>query len=326
MNAHHPPTATNRGTTPLEPDVRDPEPVLPRLLTVLVAWTLQVGCLQHAEPKWDSGGTDPNSNPLPPFGGTGETVVGTTGIARIPFLPGGLRMGCTDGQIGCEDDEKPVQPVELTYSFELGATEVTQQQYLDLTGNQPSNFDGCGPTCPVEQVNWHMAANFANALSIAEGYPECYQCIGRGRDVVCERIDHPKECAGFRLPTEAEWEYAARCGTDTLFSGSNTIEQVAWANGNANRPHEVGTLAPTSCGTYDMTGNVFEWTEDGYRVDYQTERKTDRFSDRSEYDSKVVRGGAWTTGEPTSRVSYRNLKYPEERLNYVGLRVARTID
>lgn len=140
-----------------------------------------------------------------------------TGATYVVIAGGTFEMGCTVGQSDCGDDET-VHSVTLTHDYEVGATEVTQGQFQAVMGYNPSYFTDCAgaasANCPVEGVRWFEAAAYANALSTAAGLGECYRCVGSDREDECDIALNPYDCDGYRLLTEAEWEGAARCGTD----------------------------------------------------------------------------------------------------------------
>ncbi len=252
--------------------------------------------------------------------GDGRTVVGTMSFNEVcgsTFL-----MGCTDGQTDCGDDETE-HPVTLTGAFWVSQTEVTQAQFEDRMSYSPAAFVDCGSDCPVEQVTWDEAAAFANALSAAEGFDACYTCAGGGSAVQCEPTGDPYGCEGFRLPTEAEWESAARCGEDLLYAGSDDVNEVAWYQDNSgSTPHPVGRLTPNACGLYDMTGNVWEWAEDWYTEDYGEAHVTDPTGAISG-SFRVMRGGGWYTAPASGRVSDRNGVQEGEVSSRHGFRVVR---
>jgi formylglycine-generating enzyme required for sulfatase activity len=159
-------------------------------------------------------------------------------------------MGSPTGEEGREADENQHR-VTITRAYCMKATEVTQGEWQAVMGSNPSAFKNCGANCPVEQVSWDDAVGYANALSRREGLPECYAgstFTGLG-------------CRGYRLPTEAEWEYAARAGTTGATYGK--LNSVAWSYDNAGETtHPVRQKQPNAWGLYDMLGNVWEWTGD----------------------------------------------------------------
>ena len=257
-------------------------------------------------------------------------------------LPGGtFEMGCTASQSSCGSDESPVHEVTLTHDFWLGETEVTQGQWEAMMGNNPSYFGpngggtDCGTNCPLETVNWWESLAFANAVSAAEGLAACYTLTGCtnavGNDMECSGVTVNAgtvyDCAGYRLPTEAEWEYAARSGTDLyLYSGSDTVGDVAWYSSNASSTtHAVAGKLANDWGLYDMSGNVREWTWDWRSTAYPSSDPITDPEGSSTGSNRVSRGGSWYNAAAAGRVANRNGFDPGIRNYYFGFRLARTI-
>jgi formylglycine-generating enzyme required for sulfatase activity len=257
------------------------------------------------------------------------------------FIPAGkFMMGSPDNEPGRDSDEGPQRQVELTRSFWMMETEVTQGQYQSVMGYNPSRFSRCGANCPVEQVNWHEACAFANALSKKQGLDECYTCSGSRADVTCEVKSQYKgsayyNCKGWRLPTETEWEYAARSGTDTPFYTGRCIS-TEQANYDGNYPQEgcpkgqyrqrtiaVGSLnAPNAWGLHNMLGNVREWVHDWYQDSYRDLTGKDPVNDRTG-SGRVLRGGSWFSNARDLRAANRDWWSPADRGNDVGFRLLR---
>jgi formylglycine-generating enzyme required for sulfatase activity len=258
----------------------------------------------------------------PPEGDYTNSVGGN----MIAISAGTFDMGCTaahDATGYCGGEDYPVHSVTLTHDFYMGETEVTQGEYQAITGSNPSSFLGCGSDCPVEYVSWHEVAEYANALSVAEGLTECFDCSSG----TCSTTNSPYTCDGYRLPTEAEWEYAARAGTDYVYAGSDTIDDVAWYNSNSgSSTHPVAQKHPNDWGLYDMSGNVWEWTWDWMDSEYYSGgAMTDPVGPGSG-SNRVNRGGSWSSGGPeNSRVSDRHGRGPDDRHYYLGFRLARTV-
>jgi formylglycine-generating enzyme required for sulfatase activity len=257
--------------------------------------------------------------------GDGAVSLSVAGIDFVTICAGSFTMGCTPGVAPCYLAESPGMPVTLTRSYYLSQTEVTQGEYLALMGTNPSVYLSSGLSAPVDRVNWHQAAEFANAVSAAAGLPQCYSCTGSSWTVTCSVAVNPYDCEGYRLATEAEWEGAARCGTDLTYAGSAVRDTVAWSISNSGFvTHPVASKAPNACGLMDMSGNVSEWVHDQYDgVYYTSSGRTDPTGGTSSW--RVRRGGDLTSGAYALRVSHRFGDDPTIGY-YSGVRLARTAD
>jgi len=191
------------------------------------------------------------------------------GLTYVWIPPGTFMSGCSPGDKQCKEDESPARKVTLTKGFWLGRTEVPQATFQRLMGYNPSVFEGAD--LPVEYVSWEDA------------------------DAYCTAI-------GGRLPSEAEWEYAARAGTTGARYGN--LDEIAWYWGNSNfTTHPVGKKKPNAFGLYDMLGNVVEWTHTFYWVQLNQENINPTGPSTAEYVS--LRGGGWWDDAELIRVSYR---------------------
>jgi formylglycine-generating enzyme required for sulfatase activity len=241
--------------------------------------------------------------------GTEGRVVGVCPVGYVRIAPGTFVMGSPESETGRGDDELQHR-VTLTRAHCMKATEVTQGEWQALMGSNPSAFQNCGENCPVEQVSWDDAVAFANALSRREGLPECYP-LGRFSGL---------DCRGYRLPTEAEWEYAARAGTTAARFGD--VDDVAWYDGNSGgTTHPVGQKQANAWGLYDMLGNVWEWTGDWYGA--HLDAATDPTGAASG-TSRVFRGGSWFFYLRGARASDRGDTAPDNRNLNLGFRLVRT--
>jgi formylglycine-generating enzyme required for sulfatase activity len=216
---------------------------------------------------------------------------------QMVFVKGGtFRMGDTFGDGNKE--EKPVHQVTLS-DYYIGKYEVTQAQWVAIMGSNPSHFAGCD-NCPVERVSW---------LDVQEFLSKVNELTGKS----------------YRLPTEAEWEYAARGGQESRgfrYAGKNNINFVAWYTGNSgNKTNPVGQMEPNELGIYDMSGNVWEWTFDwfGYYTDTPTPVLNPMGPDKGDF--RIVRGGSWYGYIGGSRVACRGSDDPSNKRSYIGFRV-----
>ena len=230
------------------------------------------------------------------------------GYVRI--APGTFIMGSPRGEEGREDDETQ-HSVTITRAYCIKATEVTQGEWQAVTGSNPSSFKSCGANCPVELVTWSDAVAFANALSRREGLGECYSGYVGASFVGLT-------CTGYRLPTEAEWEYAARAATTGATYAS--LGSVAWS-GQASHP--VGQKQPNAWGLYDLLGNVWEWTGDWYAA-YSSVASDPAGAPSG--TSRVFRGGSWSSSAVGIRSANRNSGTAGIRSSALGFRLVRTAE
>ena len=221
----------------------------------------------------------------------------TAGMEFVRVKGGCYQMGDTFGD-GYKD-EKPVHEVCVD-DYYIGKYDVTQGQWQAIMGNNPSKFTNCGDNCPVEQVSWNDAQEFISKLNSRSGSNK------------------------YRLPTEAEWEYAARSGGKAeKYAGGNDIDSVAWYSGNSgNMTHPVGTKSPNGLGLYDMSGNVWQWTADWYGENYYGESPRNNPTGPNSGQYRVLRGGSWFADPLYVRAACRVRNVPADRSSDVGFRLA----
>ena len=259
----------------------------------------------------------------------------------VAIEPGTFMMGSSDKEEARYTNERQ-HKVTLTRAYEIASTELTQAQFQELMGYNPSERKDC-PRCPVENVNWHEALAYCNAMSKKAGFTACYSCRGNGVDVKCGTAPAFRgakiyDCPGYRLPTDAEWEYAYRAGTKTTYyNGDNSPEtrvtcreqdpiadEIGWYCQNSGlRSHEVGGKKPNAWGLYDMAGNVWEWCHDQYLAVIKR-AQVDPWG-ISDSPMRVVRGGSWRYFSRGMRAACRAWYKPYYRGNKHGFRPARTL-
>ena len=259
--------------------------------------------------------------------------------------PGEFEMGAEDFEWGAEPQEFPRHAVTLTRPYLLAENELTHGEWTQFFPANPSASWDCGPSCPVESVTWFEAVEYLNARSVSEGLRPCYLLggcnevpVGQGRRCISVFVDAPGQdpvgCEGYRLPTEAEWEFAARGGSvGSTYTGPTTSYEChanpgllssAWFSCNAGgSPQPVGQLLPNPYGLYDVLGNVFEWTGDLWG-EYPAEPQVDPTGPPSEIVIRPIRGGGFNERSARNRTTSRLSQDPAVGLTFVGFRVART--
>ncbi len=264
-------------------------------------------------------------------------------ICMVLVQAGSFLMGSPESEVGRNASEIQHQ-VTLTHDFYIGPFEVTQAQFVRYMDYDPSFFAGC-PDCAVDYSSWNESVSLANAVSAAAGLEPCYECSGSGPYLSCSpsaSFATPYDCPGYRLPTEAEWEYAARagstsaypnggsllpgdaaqCGGDLLLDNGTRLDDISWYCGNDSlSSEEVGQLEPNAWGLFDVSGNLREWCHDQFGNYHGDE--TDPFGE-PEGTMLVVRGGSWNDMPTGVRLAVRESFVAAAAYYNLGFRLART--
>ncbi|MDE0534302.1 MAG: formylglycine-generating enzyme family protein [Albidovulum sp.] len=269
--------------------------------------------------------------------GEGSLIPERLGMEFVTFEAGSFTMGSPEGERDRRIDEGPVS-VTLTRPFAIAATEVTQRQWFAVMRRNPSYFKlpedcanhkivnrvGICLDLPVESVSWNDAQRFLKKLNRMEGNKGC------GKDKTAkEYYSMPTGC--YRLPTEAEWEYAARSGAETAYLHGNSgrnLDSYAWYDGDVEygQAREVAQKRPNRRGLHDTGGNVWEWLQDWYG--YELPGGVNPLQTVSETTSaqRVQRGGGWYSYPMSLRSAFRSSDIPNKRNNDVGFRIVRVVD
>ncbi len=284
---------------------------------------------------------------------SGQSFTKVLGIEWVRVEGGTFKMGCTSEQSNCDSDEKPVHTVTVN-SFYMGKYEVTNAQVVDVfnwaldhgkikisnskventQGNRQELLDLNDSDCqisydgsklyvknnfdnyPVIEISWYGAVAFCNYLSERDSLTPVYNLSNWTLNW---------RANGYRLPTEAEWEYAARGGQKShgyKYAGSNNMDAVAWYDGNSKgKTHMVGQKQPNELGLYDMSGNVWEWCQDWYAPGYYSKSSLDTPKGPASGRSRVLRGGGWNNSDNHVRVSNRYFSYPDGTKGFYGFRL-----
>jgi formylglycine-generating enzyme required for sulfatase activity len=217
---------------------------------------------------------------------------------KLTLIPAGkFLMGSPEGEMDRQYDEGPQHEVRISRPFYMGIYHVTQDQYEQITGKNPSRFKGAQN--PVAGISWDDAVAFCTKLSQKKG-------------------------RAVSLPTEAQWEYSCRAGSTSRFSfgdDANKLDDYAWHNGNSNKARPVGQKNPNDFALYDMHGNVSQWCSDWYAETYANASQTDPTGPASD-STRVARGGSWNADPRNCRSASRGRRFPADRGDLTGFRVA----
>jgi formylglycine-generating enzyme required for sulfatase activity len=232
-----------------------------------------------------------------------ETITNSIGMELVLIPAGSFRMGGDKKLEQAEDHETPRHIVKISKTFYMGKYEVTQSQWSEIMNNNPSEFKE--DIRPVERVSWNDVQEFI------------------------QKLNNKEETNKYRLPTEAEWEYAARADTKSTYCFSSdikTLSQYAWYRKNSEgKTHPIGQLKPNAWGLYDVHGNVHEWCQDWFDRNYYSQSPSNSPLGPSSGLAKVLRGGDWGSENWYCRCASRSLSSPDRRSNRLGFRLVRMV-
>jgi len=233
-----------------------------------------------------------------------DDLTNSVGMEFVLIPAGEFDMGSPDGEEGRFDEEGPVHRVKISKPFYFGKYVVTQKQWKEVRGKNPSQFGGCDD-CPVENVSWDDLQGFI------------------------KRLNKKEDTDKYRLPTEAEWEYAARAGTSTRYSfgdDESMLGEYAWYDENSGeKTHPVGEKKPNPWGLYDIHGNVWEWVQDRWHENYDGAPLDGSAWESGGSGRRIQRGGGWHTSARRCRSANRIGYTPDIRFYNIGVRLVRSL-
>lgn len=278
--------------------------------------------------------------------GASETALSTMvvfgDIVLIEIPSGEFQMGTPEHEVGRLPSETQ-HDVTISRPFYIGETPVTKAQFSTWMGYLPDGNENCADDCPVRWVSWHESAQLCSVLSSAAGLDSCYTCTSDTGALVCAPVGSAAACAGYRLPTEAEWEYAARAGStgafsngaglvagseedcagDLLLSDGSALDEHAWYCGNSGMwIQPVRGLPPNAWGLFDVSGNVYEWIHDWAGGSYGSDPVTDPEGPETG-SMKLHRGGSWGSMPRNLRLGLRTFNDPAAGQAGSGFRLVR---
>ncbi|MDR2397584.1 MAG: formylglycine-generating enzyme family protein [Spirochaetaceae bacterium] len=288
--------------------------------------------------------------PDPSSGDDSDSAEGDTLVEMVQIPGGSFKMGSPETVEDSFDDERPVRTVTLS-PFLMGKYEVSQEQYQAVMGSNPSYFDGSAGReaaegeiqgrRPAENMNWYSLLVFCNTLSVREGFTPVYSINGSSNPAdwgavptesttAWNKVVMDMAAKGYRLPTEAEWEYAACDGVGIAsggfrYPGSDTLGDVAWYTFNSGgKTHEAGKKKPNAFGLYDMAGNVYEYCWDVWETTYPSEDETDPRGKPTTWTDRVYRGGNYNLSMTRLlRSATRSYGFEESAEKGAGFRLVR---
>jgi formylglycine-generating enzyme required for sulfatase activity len=321
-------TNSGAGWDQMTPASDEPGPSAPKHRETFVVTGLQSDRTYYFQLK--VGDEVPNWSPV-----SNRVTGATEDMAALPIMvliqPGSFTMGSPVTELGRESDED-LHQVILTKAFYISKYELTQHEWVSVMGPGDSYFPG--ELRPQDSLTWDDAARFCNQLSVRQGLSPAYtitDAVTSGGHIVEADVRRDPASLGYRLPTEAEWEYACRATSQSAFcnggistvscAADSNLEKVGWYCGNTTSTHEVGGRPPNSWGLFDMHGNVMEWCEDWYAAYRGAE--TDPEGPATGYN-KVTRGGGWNADVQDCRSARRDFYPSNQREHKFGLRIVRT--
>ena len=288
-------------------------------LAILVLGILVIVLLPTRNCRWRAASTTNVPRDVPLLESVeldGHQVLDEHGYDLIRIEPGEFWMGSPDDENDRLESEGPRHRVTMARPYYIGATEVTQGLYEAMMVDDPSDCRyGCSKDHPVQNVSWLDAATFCNRLSRLEGRTGAYR-------IEVDLVTSNQSADSYRLPTEAEWEYAARAGGTHIYAGSDNLDSVGWyARSPVGGPQPVAQKQPNAWGLYDMSGNVWEWVEDEWHDNYEGAPADSRAWVDTPGAMRVIRGGSFPWVASGCRAARRDRNEPASRGISRGFRI-----